>query len=446
MIFDKPFTMSGLSSRHVAFRGSLLSCGDSLKRQMEARSISPEDLVGSMRQMAASLLEYRQICEQVIQKHSECNDIERIARIQREFSRVEQVFQATDDCRNRYITLDAFYNVQDQTLPRSGILADKPVPTSRLNLNLTEHENEGSQASVSDTACKSADHTVLDLEVLETELENVAARLEGSLAETWWHKSQVRRKKNDLKKRMIGKEASVVVEGLNQPTHHAQWSDLGNVSLQYDSPFTSTPNTILFEAEPRRYVPQMTPSSAVVQDLDMPGYGFQRSQVEIPQQRHSPVEGPSRSETVFLPLREQTSMRSPQSVIRPVVDGGARQGRDSHSTPMGPMQAADPRRVSFQRSSEVEFHSLERQSSLSSMSGADWMDRLHGLNCQGGDNGLPAELSGINPRTELEQQGLGGFSTGSLCLPAEQRPPQWTGSDRPQYSQREYQMFMPPPR
>ena len=104
-------------------------------------------------------------------------------------------------------------------MPRGGILADKPVPTSRLNLNLTEHENEGSPASVSETACKSADHTVLDLEVLETELENVAARLEGSLAETRWHKSQVRRKKNELKKRMIGKEAAVVVEGLNQPTH-----------------------------------------------------------------------------------------------------------------------------------------------------------------------------------------------------------------------------------
>ena len=100
MIFDKPFTMSGFSTRRVALRGSLLSCGDSLQRQMEARSISPEDLVGAMRQMAASLLEYRQICEQVIQKHSECNDIERIARTQREFSRVEQVFQATDDCWN----------------------------------------------------------------------------------------------------------------------------------------------------------------------------------------------------------------------------------------------------------------------------------------------------------------------------------------------------------
>ena len=95
-------------------------------------------------------------------------------------------------------------------------------------------------------------------------------------------------------------------------------------------------------------------------------------------------------------------MRLPQSVKRAVVDGGIRQGRDNYSTPMGPRQAADPRRVSFQRSSEVEFHSLERQSSLSSMSDADWMDRLHGLNCQGGDNGLPAELSGINPRTELE--------------------------------------------
>ena len=125
-------------------------------------------------------------------------------------------------------------------------------------------------------------------------------------------------------------------------------------------------------------------------------------------------------------------MRSPQSVKRPV----AWQGRDSYSTPIGPRQAADPRRVSFQRSSEVEFHSLERQSSSSSMAGADWMDRLHGLNCQGGDNGLPAELSGINPRTELEQQGLDGFSTGSLSLPAEQHLPQWTGSDRPQYSQR----------
>ena len=128
MIFDKPFTMSGLSSRRMALRGSLLSCGDSLQRQMEASSISPEDLVGAMRQMAASLLEYRQICEQVIQKHSECNDIERIARTQREFSRGEQVFQVTDDCRNRYIALDAFSNVQDQTLPRGGILADKPVP------------------------------------------------------------------------------------------------------------------------------------------------------------------------------------------------------------------------------------------------------------------------------------------------------------------------------
>ena len=155
------------------------------------------------------------------------------------------MFQATDDCRNQYITLDAFYNVQDQqagsdqTLPGSGILAHKSAPTSRLNLKLIENKNEGSQASGSDTAWKSADHTVLELEVLETELKNVAARLEGSLAETRWHKSEVRRKKNELKKGMIGKEASVVVEGLNQPTHRAQWSDLGNVSLQYDSPFTS---------------------------------------------------------------------------------------------------------------------------------------------------------------------------------------------------------------